>query len=1077
MSISTQSQNQINYKNRKMQKSLPKIISPSNKNLNLKNQSSYDSSYSTDFFIRNYDNYLEKIKQRNKINSTLKSELELNSFLFKLKNYYSEVVAVNKKKNDSIIFLKQLLNFEEFKLNQVIEFQNIELPDERISIKNINEFKLTKKEVERQLKNLMKEKQHLEELIKNASEYFRTIEYMCEEEKNRLKEIKCETNVVEERIHNVNQYQRIVDYNIGKEKIKLTEEKKMEDKLGKGMELMEDINIEQKIKNEKINKMISEKEKKVEELKIRLLELKKLNKMENKEYQNEIKRKIEKGKEFGGGQKIKEKKIAEIIYCLYLIQNYFINEENFDRKKMMNSNEYKLLEKKYFDINLNDNKKTIQLKCITHNDNVQLPISPSFSEKKLDYKFNLDKNEEKKVKIKENKSEESEESENEEESKKDEDKNEQMPSIFLTNLKKKLSLKSFPMQILEIQKENKEKEKSQEPKRSNSFKDKKSDIFIYMNNIENKKKKIKKKKEKSKSKERAKEKEKKVIIETNNNMSRNNNLIQNSSSNYTNNAHSDISKKMTEIEIPSLEELKEKFALIKINRKTLFNYNSQLTSKLYFYKNQINLFHKKELELEDKKSLSTQKASKVIQQNFIAFKQLVKLKPEVNKFIKSNRELIEKIKNEDKKKKIKEMNKTIVKMNPINNEEITQENNMETNSENNKYDIDIHFNENMDLLISSSNKIIMANKDFFMKCKDYLNQIKTSIDAIINSDKKEGVEEYIPEMKEYIKKITEEENELDELIKRMIEKNSNDKKDLVNYIQNLINYSQQEEELKKMFDINDLNNDLLYQFYKDLQKKKIKGTFYKQFKLKHFPEMEKEFNYYSSISEDLIKHFKKLTEIVNDLEKNEKLNKIINQKSMKGKKRNREMTKVNPLISINNKNIIIPQGSKINNLRYIQKNRVFSGFKTVSLSTQKDTSYSELEFMSGGKIDEDDILDNYTKKRKIIVKKKKTNSIEENIVNKLYSPFLKKTSYLRKLNKNMKGIKSMTTLNCQANHTLRKKKVEVDITTHQMYIYNNPLINLDKLTNQTYNSLVGLAVRKQNKYKYDENYLNPNLIY
>ena len=1067
MSISTQSQNQTNYKNIR---NLPKIGSPLNKNLNLNNQSLYDSSYSTDFFIRNYDNYLEKIKQRNKINSTLKSEHELNTLLFKLKNYYSEVVAVNKKKKDSIIFLKQLLTFEEFKLNQVIEFQNIELPDERISIKNINEFKLTKKEVEKQLKNLMKEKQHLEELIKNASEYFRTIEYMCEEEKNRLKEIKCETNIVEERIHNVSQYQRIVDYNMGKEKIKISEEKKIEDKLGKGMELMEDINIEQKIKNERINKMIYEKEKKVEELKNRLLELKKLNKMENKEYQNEIKRKIEKGKEFGDNQKIKEKKIAEIIYCLYLIQNYFINEENFDRKKMMNSTEYKLLEKKYFDINLNENKK-IQGKSCINNDNVHLPISPSFSEKKLDVKFNLDKKE-KKVKIKENKSEESEESENEEESNKEEDKNEQIPGIFLTNLKKKLSLRSFPIQILNIQNENKEKEKSQEQKRSNSFKDKKSDIFIYMNNVENKKKKIKKKKEKSKSKEKTKEKEKKVIIELNNNMSRNNNLIQNSSSNNTNNAHSDISK----IEIPSLEELKEKFSLIKINRKILFNYNSQLTSRLYFYKNQINLFHKKELELEDQKSLSYQKASKVIQQNFLTFKQLVKLKPEVNRFIKSNRELIEEIKNEDKKKKIKEMNKTIVKMNPINNEEITQENNMETNGENNKYNIDIHFNENMDLLISSSNKIIMANKDFFMKCKDYLNQIKTSIDYIINSDKKEGIEEFMAELKEYIKKITEEEIELDTLIKKIIEKNKNDKKDLVNYIKNLINYSQQEEELKKIFDLNELNNDLLYKFYKDLQTKKIKSMFYKQFKLKHFPEMEKEFNYYSLISEDLIKHIKKLIEIVNELEKNEKLNKIINQKSIKGKKR-REMTKMNSIVSINNKNIIMPQISKINNLRYIQKNRVFSGFKTVSLSTQKDTSYSELEFMSGGKIDEDDILDNYTKKRKIVVKKKKTNSIEENIVNKLYSPFLQKTSYLRKLNKNMKGIKSMTTLNCQANHTLRKKKVEIDITTHQMYVYNNPLINSDKLANQTYNSLVGLAVKKQNKYKYDTNFLNPNLIY
>ena len=118
-----------------------------------------------------------------------------------------------------------------------------------------------------------------------------------------------------------------------------------------------------------------------------------------------------------------------------------------------------------------------------------------------------------------------------------------------------------------------------------------------------------------------------------------------------------------------------------------------------------------------------------------------------------------------------------------------------------------------------------------------------------------------------------------------------------------------------------------------------------------------------------------------------------------------------------------------------------------------------------------------TKKKAKKIKKKKFSTIEENIVNKLYSPFLKKTSYLRKLNQNMKGIKSMTTLNCQVNHTLRKRKGEVDILTHQMYIYNNPLVNPDKLANQTYNSLVGLAVTKYNKYKYDKNFLNPDLIY
>ena len=239
----------------------------------------------SEFFSRNYDNYLEKIKQRNKINSTLKSELELNSLLYKLKNFYSEVISINQKKNDNLIYLKKTLEFEQFKLNQVIEFQDIELPDEKISVKNFNELKFSKVEVEKQLKSMMKEKQHLDELINNESEYFKTIEYMCEEEKNHYKEIKAETNIIEEKILNVSQYQRLVNYNIGKEKIKIVEEKIIEDKLSKGLEIVGEVNIEQKIKNEQLDKIIFEKERKVEELKNRLLNIKRRIKLENLEYQ------------------------------------------------------------------------------------------------------------------------------------------------------------------------------------------------------------------------------------------------------------------------------------------------------------------------------------------------------------------------------------------------------------------------------------------------------------------------------------------------------------------------------------------------------------------------------------------------------------------------------------------------------------------------------------------------------------------------------------------------------------------------------------------------------------------------
>ena len=130
---------------------------------------------------------------------------------------------------------------------------------------------------------------------------------------------------------------------------------------------------------------------------------------------------------------------------------------------------------------------------------------------------------------------------------------------------------------------------------------------------------------------------------------------------------------------------------------------------------------------------------------------MVKLKPELNKFLFKNRKFIEEVKAQNKKNKIKEMNKTITKMNPINNPETTQVYNNETNNENNKYEIDIQFSENMNLLISSSNRIIMAIKDFFLKCDDYLKQIKSSIETLANLEKKGNIEE--GEMQEFLKNL------------------------------------------------------------------------------------------------------------------------------------------------------------------------------------------------------------------------------------------------------------------------------------------------------------------------------------
>ena len=1094
--------------------SLPKIIN-TNRTKRIKFQNLYESGTSfnknnkqdiqfgstSDFFARNYDNYLSKINRRRKFyNSRLMTEDELNSLLYKLKSYYSEVISINNKKEDSLIALREALNFEQFKLNQLIEFQDIELPDEKISVRNFNELKLTKNEVEKILRNLLKEKQYLDELLKNAGEYFKTIGYMCEDEKNRFMEIKKETNLIEERINNVKQYQRIIDYNLGKNKIKNEEEKEINIKLKQDIELVEKVNNSQKHKNEKLDKIILEKEKKVEELKNKLLELKKQNKKQNDLYKNDIQQQIEKAKEYSEDQKKREKKLIEIVYCLCVLQNYFINEEDFDRENMQSSIEYKLLINNKFDIDFNKKQKTLNKGKITSSPHQTL------SEKNESTDNKIDNNEEN------SKTDKEDEKNVEEEKNVEKDQSEIDFQKIKERLAKKLSLKNKNYPLINFEKEE------QKPKliRPISTKNKSHvDLIKYMNNkVEKKenekneeenKNKDNKESENNKIANNSEDEEKKSknehVIKMVNTFTPNNKMANTKGSMIIASTHSNNNYSLL-----SLEELKEKFESIKINKKILFDYNSKLTSELNFFKTQFDNFHNKELILEEKKSLFTKKATQVISEDYLTFTQLAKINPKIKEFLINNSEIIEEIHGKNKKKKLNEIGHQIKQSNPISNIKFL-ENSKST------YQIDDQLNNNSNLIISSSENIIRSNKNFFMRCNDYLKQIINAIETINNFDRKENEKkknindnENMSDLdskenkdnkenkdkkdkdskekeeksetsseidQEFTKVFTEESEKLDNLIKTMEEKMPNDKNTFVNYIKDLINFSQKNEKLREIFGVEELNNDLLYQFYKDPEGKKIKSTFYTQFQIKKFPELKDIYNHFTIYVEPTIENIKQIIKIINDTEKNSDTLNIINLKNNKIKKKNNLLSSknINKNLNIYQEKLSNENKDKIINLRYNfnqEKNKLFQGFD--SGNSQKNTSYSELEFMGRGKIDEDDIFDNQVEKKEKKIIRKKVNSIEENIVNKLYSPFLQKTSYLRKLNKNLKGIKSMTTNNCKANHTLRKRIGEVDIITHQMLIYNNPLVNPDKLAEPTYNSLVKLAISSQNENKNDKRF-------
>ena len=1042
---------------------------------NKSNQKNIFKEFSSDFYKRNYDMYISKINRRNKYyHSKLMSEEELSSLLYKLKSYYSDVLTLNNKKEETLLLLKQTLNKEQFKLNQVIEFQDIELPEEKISVRNFNELKLTKDEVEIQLKKLLKEKQNLDELLKNAEEYFKTIEYMCEDEKNRFMEIKKETNVIEERIHNVNQCQRIINYNLGKSKIKNEEEKEINGKLKKDIDLVEKVNENQRKKNEYLDRIIFLKGKKVEELKRKLIELKKQKKIDNNLYQNDIQRQIEKVKENNENQKINEKKCIEIIYCFHLIQNHFINEENFDRQNMQSSKEYKLLSNNKFEINFNKKEKK-SLK------NSKLANSQVLSKTEINNDENI-KKEKEKEKI-------------------------EIEQIDLNNnLIKKNSLINYNLALkMENIEQNAETEKKPNSKDKN---DNNTNLVNLINKIMNDKK-----KEETKSDNRSRNKpnnnlaneveEKKMKEDNNSNIDNNNKMNKTKSSfktvsTHSNNINYNMTKKSFYTDIPSLDELKEKLDSLNINKETLFNYNSKLTSKLNFYKTQFDHYHAKELLLEEKKSLYTKKAVQVISEDFLTFKQLTKIKPEIKEFLKKNSEIIQKIKHENKKDKLNEINNKIKTSYPINDV-------LNVNTKKSKKDDD-QLNNNSNMVISASHNIILSNTNFFMKCNDYLKQIINAIEAINNmnmeikenakkknndnnnnnnnneNEQKEDKEEKNETNSENnnsstkikadptISEVFEEEyNKLENLLKIMDEEVINDKKNFVNYLKDLINYSQKDEELKKIFNLDELNNDLLYHFYKDKEGNKIKKTFYNQFQLKRFPELKKIFNHFTIYVDPTIEHINKIIKIINDTENNNNIKTMISLKKSRLLLKKKETGKFN---FYNADNMLLDSNEKVNlkDGPHLVKCRSAVGFGNGTSSSQKDTSFSELEFMGAGLVDEDDMVDNEIEKKEKKIIRKKVNSKEENIVNKLYSPFLEKTYYLKQLNTNMKGIKNMTTYDCKANHALKKRNGEVDIITHQMMIYNNPLINPNKLANPTYNSLVKLAISNQNLRKKDKRF-------
>ena len=938
------------------------------------------SRTSSAFFERNYNNYLDKIfSKKNFINSSMIRKAELNDLLYKLKKYNNEVITYTHQKEETLKHLKNTLKQIEFKYDKLKELQDIELPDEKISVKNFNELKMSKDDIEQKLFMLIKEKQDIDYSLKNEQEYNKTIEYMFEDEQNRLLSIKRETNIIEQKIYNVGKYQKIVNDNLKKSSNKNKNYIELNEKIDNDIQLINQVNEKQDIENKKLDDEINAKEKEIQILEEQLKQLRENNDSDINEYKNEIKEKIEKAKEFEKKRIEDEKKYIEIIYCLYIVQKYFTEEENFNKEKLLSSKDYNLLTKMnseiitpYIDtkkINT-ENSTKINLLKTTNTTNNNRPINRALSGNKIKRDYTNDDtslNEDKKS------------------------NNTTLKNNSTYNLNKKNLFKINPNKTAT----------------TTFYNTTKFDMNTFINNDKN-----------------------------------------------------------------NIDELIDKFNEIKLNKKILFDYNSSLMSKLNFYRSQLDDFHFKEINLEGTKKTYETKVKDIITNNYFDFEELTKYNEKCQKFLEENEIFINKMRKSNRKKK---MNKIIQRINEENKIEI-EEVDSEEEKLNNITNEDKKIIGSDDIVFKSSKNIIMSINNFFLTCTDLLKDIIININNInspngvpgVGDKDKKNISAKIEEdnslfMKENNITENKSDNPFIEAFKNLVDYQKNkeidisyDYKLLFQYINDLNHFAEKDKNVKENLDLVDVNKNLIDKFYKNgdnPNNKKVDKIFVRRFLSKKTPNFNNLYNHFTKLLDTTVINIKSLYELINDESNKKYVDNICKNKAEIIQKASSSKKIFQPIINSENtsKNENIDNEIKDKKIKY----------RRLSSSKSEINKNEELCF------DEEDAdsFDTQSTKKKVIKIRKKVKSIDEKVINKLYTPFLEKTVYLRKLNPNIPGIKQQTSSSSKTNFEIKKMINDVDTISHQMKIYNNPILDPNRLNNDTYNSLVKLMLNDSSKSK------------
>ena len=939
---------------------------------------------SSSFYQRNYTNYLEKINNKNNsINSSLLRQSDLSTLLYKLKNYDNQIMTYSNEKKKAIKVLEDLLKVKEFKLNKLQELQDIDLPDEKISVKNFNELKMSKVDIEKKLNFFLKAKEEISYSLKNEIEYNKTVEYMFEDEQTRLEDIKKNIHIAEDKLKNIAKYQRIINDNLKKTSIKQGNFSELNTKIQKDMTLIDKVYSKQKYDSGKLDIEIDDKEHEIRLLEEQVVKLKEYNSHDLLTYKEDIKNEIEEAKEKEKLKRSTEKKYIEIIYCLYIIQKYFINELNYDKEKLLNSNDYKVLVTNNI-LDLVEENNNIDISEINDNNNIKMANKTS--------------------------------------------------NNFYRKISRTVS----------------EKSKNSKNKKNRNF----SGISV----------------------------KKTEITDLHDKSSYTNNKLTNNNRSYSSIKKNNVNSEKSRV---YFDELCDKFNEINLTKEMLFNYNATLTSKLNFLKNNLDRYHSKEIELENQKDNYDKEVKNIIQNNYYLFEELTKFNKQCKEYLNKNKSFIKQVKKKSKKEKYEKIIEELTIKDKDKEKDLDLDLDIDTENieEEEKEENNIEDNE---ILFKSSENIILMIKQFFIIILDISKEIILSINYInnytinqsnnlnninnennnentIQNPKRFSLPKYANvnnanEDSDFLKEnniITEYKSDPNKLIyinkyisiyKKLSSflKNKNinitdDPKNLINYIKNLIDFVENDPLLKNSMDIDELNKDLLDKFYTS---EKIDKLFYQRFLSKENINYNNIFEHFTTLKDSAISNIKNIY-------------KLVEENSSKSNKNIYEI--------IQTKNEIISKINTVNNTSYSRKIHKTSFDRNINENKKNKTNNKILSDELIYDDEDTDTFDTQSTKHKKKIVKKKVKSVDEKVINSLYNPFLEKTAYLRKLNKNIPLIKHMSTSNAKINHDVKKMREEIDNMTYQMIVYNNPKLDPNRLCDDTYKSLISLMVNNKKK--------------